>query len=107
MLDSVGRDEELENEARLSSSHRALFSLTSIEANLASMPVRLALSVGEEWGAGTKARPAETSLHFSAFFPPGLPSPNSKLSMVFCPLVPQPGLTQARLSPAPPPREVA
>lgn len=38
---------------------------------------------------------------FSQHFPSSLPTPNSKLSMVFCPLVLLPGLTQAGLPPTP------
>lgn len=53
---------------------------------------------GEE---GRKPGQLKPSYVFSRLFPSGLPTPSSTLSMVLCPLVLPPGLTQAWL-PLPP-----
>lgn len=55
---------------------------------------------GEEGG---KPGQLKSSYVFSQHFPSSLPTPNSTLSMVFCPLVLLPSLTQAWLPPPPSP----
>lgn len=61
---------------------------------------------GEE---GRKPGQLKPSYVFSQHFPSSLPTPNSTLSMVFCPLVLLPGLTQAwlPLTPSPHPLQLA
>lgn len=56
---------------------------------------------GRRGAEGWKPDQMKPSCVFSQHFPSSLPSPNSKLSMVFCPLVLLPGLTQAGLPPTP------